>query len=416
MKQELVIVGAGFGGMYFYRSLSKKTRDSFNITLVDQRDYFLFTPLLHEVATGTLDPESIIEPLKNIIHTNDTFVQTRVQSIDLEQKTIEIEDKKILNYDVLVLGVGSKTNFYNVPGAQENSFELKTLDDAIRLREHFEQEFEKQSLIPFADQSPLNTVVIGGGPTGVEIAGELTELFGDTFKKIYQEKVDFSKVNLHLVNASNVLLKPYSLGAQKYAKEILEKKGVRIISETNIVEINEKELLTQDGTNIPASTVIWAAGVASENLAGSESFLHADKRIEVSPTLQLQEFPEVFVIGDMARVLDSSGNPYPMLAQVAKRQGIHGAKNLGLLMNDQEPLEFTYQERGRLASLGQWTAIAEFPKFQLYGHIAWFVWRTIYLFNFPSYQKRLSIMVDWTKKLFSPRSISQKNKPTTSAE
>ena len=409
MKKKLLILGAGFGGMYCYRSLSKKVRDYFDVSIIDQNEYFLFTPLLHEVATGVLDPESIIEPITDILNPCDTYIQARVSGLDLESKHIIFENGTRQEYDVLVIGLGSKTNFYNTPGSDQHCYELKNLDDALAIRNHFEEQFKTQSQIPFPEQQEISTCIVGGGPTGVELAGEIADLFWKTYQKKYSDTIDFSKVSIKLVNASSSLLKPYSLGAQKYAQEILEKKNVQILNDTSITEVKETNVLVHDGSIIQATTVIWTAGVSSEKISGIESFLHLDKRVEVKESLQLNTYPEVFVVGDMARIIDGEGAPYPMLAQIAKRQGILVAKNIELLLQNQEPLAFSYREKGKLASLGQWDAIAELPSVQLYGHIAWFVWRTIYLFNFPSYGKRWSIMLDWTKKLIFPKRISHES-------
>jgi len=209
-----------------------------------------------------------------------------------------------------------------------------------------------------------------------------------------------------LINATGSLLRPYSLVAQKYAKEVLEQKGVQVLNDTTIVKVTDKDITTLDGVILTTDIVIWTAGVLGTTLHGIDRLLAVDSRVEVTPSLQLASHPEVFVLGDMAYLFDDEG-PYPMLAQVAKRYGKHAMKNLECMISGKELQSFHYSELGRFTSLGQLNVIAEFRWFHLYGGVAWFVWRTIYLFNFASTSKRLRILVDWTTNIFVPRGIME---------
>ena len=409
MKKQILIVGGGFAGINTYKSLAQSVKDNYHITLVDKHNYFLFTPLLHEVATGALDAHHVVEPLEKILGDGVRFIQDTIVAFDHELQVVTLEKHDPLNYDIAVLALGSKTNFFDTPGAQKESFILKDLADAQKLRDHFISVFQEASVTKDkAEQKRLlRTVIVGGGPTGVELAGEAAELFFDTFKKYYRGTMDAGIAKLTIVNGGESLLRPFSASSQKYAQRVLEKKGVEVVNNVRVTEVNEEGAITANGDLIPANTIVWAAGVMPQVVNSPVAMNHDRHRLNVTDTLQLETHKNVFALGDMALAPTEDARGYPMLAQVAKQQGVQTGKNIARLIQEEKLKPFIYKEKGKLASLGQWHAIAEMGKLKLHGPLAWFMWRTIYLINFSSWNKRFKIIVDWTSNLFSPRDVTK---------
>jgi NADH dehydrogenase len=310
-----------------------------------------------------------------------------------------------------VLALGATTNFFNAPGAEEFSYVLKDLDDAIKLRSRFIETFEKASEIqdPVLRKKILSFAIIGGGATGVELTGELEALFNNTFLKYYKDIIKEDDIKLYLINLGSELLAPFKPRARAKALEVLQKNGATVMLNTGVKEVKEGGLVLNDGSFLEASTIIWTAGVKPN----PPMFTHdvaADKwgRIIVSPTLQIPNCPNVFVIGDMASLQDKDGRPLPMLAQVAELQGLHTGKNIKRLLNGEKKLkEFVFHSKGELASLGQRQAVANIFGVQFSGLLAWFLWRTVYLFKFISNSKKIKIAVDWTVNLFFPHDITK---------
>ncbi len=407
--KRLVIVGAGFAGMAVYRNLPKKFKNNHHITLIDERNHFLFTPLLHEVATGSLESHHIVEPLRGLLDTNTHFIQSRVSHVDTAKKCVVVEGQD-LPYDILVSAIGSTTNFFGTPGAQEHAYTLKSLDDATRLRRRFIDCFERAVYEdnPETKSSLLNFVIVGGGPTGVELAAEAAELFFETFAKYYADDYDFSDVRLTLVNAGETVLKTYIPKFQGHALKSLLAHRVTVRNAIRVKEVTETGVLTETGEQISAGTVVWTAGILPNEMnCLSEGFEINRGCIVVDETLRAHGLDSVFVLGDMALAPGNDGRGYPKTAQVAKQQGITTARNIVRLIEEKPLQAFRYREKGMLASLGSYDAVAQIGPFSFTGVFAWFVWRTIYLVNFNSWKKRFKIMLDWTVNLFSPRDITR---------
>jgi NADH dehydrogenase len=408
MKKNLVIVGGGFAGIAAYQSIPQSVRKHYTITLVDQHNYFLFTPLLHEVATGSLEAQHVVEAYEQILNKQDLYIQATVTDIDCENQRIHFEEKGPMDYDILVLGLGSTTNFFNIPGAQEYSYVLKNLDDAKAIRRRFIELFKKASTIDSKEdrEQLLSVAIVGGGPTGVEIAAETADLFFNTFKTYYEGTIDINEASITLVNASPSLLGPYSAASQYYAQKTLVEKGIVVRNNTRVQEVHKGSLEIGDEEYIEASTIIWAGGVAIEHFSEHPLLKRMNNRIVVNEHLQVDTFDNIFVLGDMSFVEGTGKRGLPMLAQVAQQQGNLTGKNIARYIDGEELIPFTFKQKGILASLGRFKAIAEFNGINIYGGLAWFIWRTVYLINFNSWSKRLKIMVDWTVNLFSKRDIS----------
>ena len=407
-KKHIVILGAGFGGVHTYKALPSLVKKNCIITIIDQRNFFLFTPLLVEVAGSSLDQHNIVEPIRDIISPQHTFIQSMVLSVDSIQKKILLTDQEI-SYNILVSALGSTTHFFGVPGAQEYGYILKDLDDAVSLRNRFIDVFEEASTTLDEEHRKklLKFVIVGGGPTGVELAGEISGLFFNTFQKQFRT-ISFDDVHITLVNSSPEILKMFNACLRNYAAKSLKKENIRIFNNICVTEVRPDGIVTKEGDLIPAHTIIWTAGVKAncfEKDCGS--FLSNCNRIIVDDYLRAKNTKDIFIIGDMALFPSEDGRGLPMTAQIAKQQGICTAKNIKRLLYCKPLLPFVYHKKGLLVSLGSYNAIAEIKGLFFKGIFAWFIWRTIYVFNFASWKKRFRIMFDWTINLFSCRDTTR---------
>ena len=410
-KKKIVILGGGFGGLYTYKSLYKQfSSNDIDVTIVNRTNYFLFTPLLHEVATGSVAHHQVVESIRQLIYKSGAKLHVAdVTGIDCERQIVTTSLTEI-PYDVLVVAMGATTNFFNAPGAEENSLVLKNLHDAIKLRTTFIEAFERASEMKdeAARRAELSFAIVGGGATGVELATEAANLFMDTFATYYKEVIDFKDVSLHLVNQAPDVLSVFDPSLRIKALDILQRSGVNVMLNTAVKEVRKDGLVLGDGTVLQATHVVWTAGVKPNPPMFTQPVAQ-DKggRVIVTPTLQIEACKNVFVIGDMASLAGVDSRPIPMLAQVAEAQGLHTGMNIKRLLQGQELIPFVYKSEGELASLGHWQAVANIRGVKFSGPFAWFVWRTVYLFKFLSGSKKIKIIVDWTMNIFYPRDITK---------
>lgn len=411
-KKKIVILGAGFGGIYTYLNL-KKTLDmrKAHVTIVNRTNYFLFTPLLHEVATGSLSHHQIVEAVREITYDKKTsFVLADIKSVSLSKKIVETSEGEV-PYDILVIALGSTTQFHNTPGAEEHSLVLKDLYDAIKLRNHFIQTFEKASRVKdkVERQKMLSFAIVGGGPTGVELAAEVSELFLETFKKYYPTEIPCDDISIYLFSSNKELLSMYHPLLQKKAKKVLERKGVAVKLEMAVSFINSNGITLTDGSSVAIRNIIWVAGV-KPNVPAFDMPVELSKNggIVVDEFLRMKGYEDIYVLGDGATFIPKgTDRPVPMLAQVATQQAKTVANNI-LRKSMSKPLKpFKFFHIGDLVSLGQWHAVGDVLGIRWPGPIAWFIWRTTYLFKFASWTKRIKIMVDWTIDIFYPRDITK---------
>jgi NADH dehydrogenase len=397
-KTKIVIIGGGFGGIYTAQNLEKTLGGKAEITLINKSNYFLFTPLLHEVATGGLTPKSVTEPIREIFRNSSVqFVEDTAIEVDKTKKEVKTSNSTF-SYDYLVIGSGAETNYFGVSGAIENTFTLKNLTDAIALRNHilqtFEQAMDKQ------DKELLTYTVIGGGATGVELASELIEYAQHTLCTYYK-KSGFRRqdIKVNLVTNTPELITPFPEKMRKLALSVLRDRGVNVILNTTIAKIEPHKVITSDNRDIPSHTIIWVAGVkpSLSNIKGID--IGQKGRMDVSEFLQSVQDKNIFGLGD-------SAGAFPMLAQIAVQQAKTVAHNIVASINSTEMLKFTTHIKGLLISLGQWSALGQFGKITLSGPVMWWIWRTIYLFNFHSWKKRSEIALEWTANLFYPRDIT----------
>lgn len=406
-RKRIVIVGAGFGGIYTYQSLPRWVKASCDVTIIDRRNHFLFTPLLPEVAGASLDQHSIVEPIRDIVDASVTFIRSTVVSVNTDNHTIELPDRTV-SYDILVLALGSTTHFFGTPGAESYAYVLKDLDDAVVLKNRFIDVFDEAARTDDPDRRRelLRFIIVGGGPTGVELAGEAADLFFHTFADQFT-KINMDEVSLTIVNSGEIL-SMFDDRSRSYASAKLTKAKVNLLTGIRVSSVTEHGVVLDDGTLIPAETIIWTAGVSANALTCSCGSFDIDRgRIKVTDTLEAIGTQDVFAIGDMSLFPTADGRGLPMTAQVAKQQGQKVGKNIGKLLKGESLEPFRYREKGLLASLGSFDAIAELRGLRLRGFVAWFLWRTIYLFNFASWKKRFKIMADWTVNLFSRRDTTR---------
>lgn len=397
---KIVILGGGFGGIYTLKYLHKffHNKKEIKLVLVGKKNYFLFTPLLHEVATGGVSLENVIEPIRKIIKCCDyDFIYDEVQKIDLDNKKVFTTQKEI-NFDYLVIALGSSTNFYNIPGAEENSFTLKSLDDAIKLRNHFIRSFEKNDNLTF--------VIVGGGATGVELACEMSEYFYSTFSKIFPKEI-IQKVRIILIEKGQELLPQFSFKSRKISLEVLKKKKIEILLNKGVIEVGKDFVKLDDGSEIKTKTVIWTAGV-KPNLPEIIGNIEKDKsgRLVLSEYLQVKNYENIFALGDICRFTQNE-KPLPQLAQVATRQAKIVSKNIKNLIENKPLQKFIYYHQGDLISLGRFFATGEIKGFVFSGKLAWFLWKGVHLFKMISRPNQIRTFIDWLIDFFYSRNISE---------
>ena len=455
-------------------SNSVKSARNVKLVLVNKKNYFLFTPLLHEFATGGVSLENLVEPIREIIRCCDyEFIHGEVKRIDLEKKIVYVDTQisralggknknadfvqkeknnifaesafhsaksAIISYDYLVIALGSKTNFYNIPGAEENSFTLKSLDDAIRLRNHFIHMFEKyadsadltqtrqknknadytdftqagqneisakaKSALNSAKSASLTFVIVGGGATGVELAGEMSDYFYKTFSKFYPKEI-ISKVKIILIERGNELIPQFSPKLRKIALETLRKKNIEVILGKGVKEVGKDFIKLDDETIIKTKTIIWTAGV-EPNLPEIVGNIEKDSkgRLIVNEYLQVKNYDNVFALGDVCCFIQDQ-KPLPQLAQVAVREARVVAKNIFNLIQNKPLEKFVYKHQGDLISLGRFFAIGEIKNFTFSGFFVWILWRGVYLSKMISNKNKIRTFIDWLLDFFYPRDVTE---------
>lgn len=410
-KKKIVILGAGFAGIYSALAIKRELGDGAEITIVNKANHFLFTPLLHEVATGGIGHHQSVESIHQIVYKRKIkFLEGSVLSVDLAARTVQT-DQGERSYDALVIAIGASTNFYDTPGASEHAFVLKDLSEAIAIRNHVITQFELASREkdPDVRKRMLSIVVVGGGATGTELAAELAEFSNHTLSKYYKCEFGALAAEVTLVQRGAELLPSFDEKVRSYAEKILKKKGVRILFDLKVKEVKKGSVALSNGAVIPSDTVVWTAGVKANTLLikNAEFKKDASGRIITEPTLQVPGYPNVFALGDVAAVPGKAGTVYPMLAQIAVAEADMLGKNIARSLSGAKLEPFSYKLSGELVSLGQWEAAGTIFGIHLRGKLAWFIWRTVYLFKFISHSKKLKIAADWTVHIFFPRDVTK---------
>lgn len=411
MQKKIVIIGGGFAGLYAARAIARAARSRVAITIVSRTNYFLFTPMLHEVATGGLGHHQVVESVREIVHGLPIdFYEATVQSVNLAKKEIATE-RGAISYDMLVLAQGATTNFFNTKGAAEHALVLKDLRDAIALRNMIIERFETAAheTDSAAREKLLSFVVVGGGATGVESAAEIAEFVNYTLVQYYKQGCLGTKPTVTLVQSGSELLPMFVPAIRTRAAKVLQKAGVRILFNTKVQEVSADGVTLAGGDMLSAATVLWTAGVKPNQIPTEDGSLplHASERIITDEAFRVAGHTDVFAIGDGALVAGFGERGLPMLAQVAIAEARHLTQNIRRMFDGKAMLPFSYHSKGELVSLGRWEAVGSIFGIMVYGKLAWFLWRTVYLFKFISGSKRLRIAFDWTLQIFYPRDITR---------
>ncbi|HEV2695714.1 MAG TPA: NAD(P)/FAD-dependent oxidoreductase [Verrucomicrobiae bacterium] len=404
-KFHVVVVGAGFGGLTFCKNFQM---DDVRITLVDRTNHHLFQPLLYQVAACGLSAPDIAQPIRSILSEREdiTVLLDKVTDFNLAGKKVTLE-KSALDYDFLVLAMGGQTGYFGHPEWEKFAPGLKSLDDALRIRSHILLSFEKaENEASTAEHDKLMTVVIvGGGPTGVELAGSFAELTRSVLSHDFR-RIDPTQARIILIEGSPNVLSHLPLELSVSAKRQLEALGVQVRTATKVQNIRQGEVELVGGEIIHAENILWAAGVSATSLTkklGVE--LDRAGRIKVAPDLSLPGHPEIFAIGDMALVLDAEGKPVPGVSPAAMQMGKYVAKTLEDKIRFGAKAEprpaFKYWDKGTMATIGRKAAVAWIGRFKFSGFPAWMAWLFVHLIFLIGFRNRTSVLFNWTYSYFS---------------
>jgi NADH:ubiquinone reductase (H+-translocating) len=407
-KSKIVIVGGGFAGINLAKNLKNAPVE---VLMLDRHNYHTFQPLLYQVATGALEVETIAFPLRRMFQRqkNFTFLLAEVIRIQTEKNALETSIGEI-SYDYLVLATGATTNFFGNKQLEHFTMDMKTVPQALNLRSMILQNLEKALIEkdPEIKDDWMRFVIVGGGPTGVELAGALAELKNHIIEKDYPG-LDKNLMSVHLIESKPRVLGIMSEEASAKAKRYLENMGVKIFNGVRVDAYDGETLQINNGQSFKTKNVLWAAGVLGEVPEGiPESSLQKTHRIETDEINRVKDFDNIFAIGDVAFVV-APDLPYghPGVAQVAIQQGRHLAKNLIAIINRQATTPFRYNDKGSMATIGRNKAVADLGKLKLQGFIAWLMWSVVHLFSLIGFKNRLFVFLTWIGKYFSYNSSTR---------
>lgn len=398
-RPRVVIIGAGFAGLNAAKSLRKEAVD---VLLIDANNFHTFQPLLYQVATAALDASDIAHQVRGIFEhqRNFRFRKGLVVGVDFEAKNVALEDGARIDYDYLIIGAGAVYDDFGIPGVKDNGYVLKSLETALALRSHILSQFEAAAADPsLVERGALTFVIVGAGPTGVEMAGSLTELFQRVLPDDYPE-LDLRLARVVMLEAGNDVLGPFSPGSRRYAERVLRRRGVDLRLSAPVVEASPDGVTLRSGEFIPSRTLIWAAGVRAHPLAealGTE--LGRGHRLDVSPDLSLPDHPEVFAVGDIAGPTGENGRALPQVAQAAIQSGKHAARAVRARMQGRKSEPFRYHDLGNMAIIGRNSGVADlsrtFFNIKLRGFLGWLGWLFLHLVYLPGHRNRISAFFSW---------------------
>ncbi|MGZ3837555.1 MAG: NAD(P)/FAD-dependent oxidoreductase [Flavisolibacter sp.] len=396
--RKVVVVGGGFAGINFIKELSK--HKNFQITLVDRNNYHFFPPLLYQVATAFIEPSNISYPFRRMFQekTNLRFHLGCLIRVHPENQTIET-DTGVLEYDDLVLAIGTESNFFGMENVRKQALPMKTIDDALNLRNHLLLSMEKavRTTDPAEREKLLNIVIAGGGPTGVEIAGMLAEMGHNIAAKEYPE-IKNMQGYIHLIDAGPVLLAPMSKKAQKEAADVLGKLGVNIQLNMAVKDYNNGVVQLADGSAIPSNVLIWTSGVTGIEVPGLPAAVIArGRRIMVDAYNTVNGIPHIYALGDICLQTTDPKFPkgHPQLAQVAIQQGKLLADNMQRQLQGKALKPFAYNDKGSMAIIAKYKAVADLPKFSFTGFFAWVIWLFIHIIPLVGFRNKMRLAFTW---------------------
>ena len=410
-KTRVLILGGGFGGVYTALEFEKRRDPDFEVTVLSGDNYFLSTPMLHEVAASDLDVTHIVNPMRKILkHVN--FINCEVQNIDLANHAVTIlhgfdRHSHVIEFEHLVCALGSTTNFYNIPGLEQRAVTMKSLDDAINLRNRLIAHLEEANAdCATKDREPLLTfVVAGGGFAGVETIGSIKDFLNDALP--YYPNLKSEMIRVVLVHPGDFVLQELGENLGRSASRKLAERGVQLRGNTKVSAVAQREVELSDGTSITSFTLVWTAGTSPHPLLDQLDVPKERGRIKVNANMEVEAFPGLWVLGDCAAIPDAVGGFCPPTAQHASRQGKVLASNIVARTRRQPLRAFQFKTLGLLASIGQRTGVARILGINFSGFVAWWLWRTIYLGKLPRLEKKLRVALDWTLDIFFKKDFVQ---------
>ncbi len=401
-QRHIVIVGGGFGGISAARELRKSDA---KITLIDKTNHHLFQPLLYQVATAALSPGDIAAPIRAIVgkYSNVSVLLGEVEKVDPEHQHLILSDGRIIPYDELILSPGSGYNYFGNDSWKEHAPGLKSIGDALRVRERILLSLEEAEQIddPKLREPYLTFVIVGGGPTGVEMAGAIAEIAKRTMMRDYKN-ISPNEVRIFLVEAASGILNGFPESLSEKARKMLEKMGVRVLLNTPVMNIGKDRVSFKQGS-IETPNLIWAAGVVASPLL---SCLNVEQdrtgRVKVKGDLSIPVYPNVFVLGDAAHADDGKGGSLPALAPVAQQQGQFVGKYLRKHRgNRDQAAQFHYVDKGTMATIGRAKAVADIRGLKFSGFVAWFLWSFVHILFLIGFRNRFRVFAEWTWYYFS---------------
>lgn len=402
IAHRIVIVGGGFAGLNAARALR---RAPVEVTLIDRRNFHLFQPLLYQVATGALSPANIAAPLRSILERqrNCQVLLGEVREFDVTARKVAFNGSEI-EFDTLIVAAGARHSYFAHPEWEPLAPGLKTVEDATAIRRRLFYAFElaERETDPERRRSLLNFVIVGGGPTGVELAGALADIARHSLKHEFRN-INPPDAQIVLVEAEDRVLTAYPADLSAKAQRSLQRLGVIVRNNTKVTLVCADHVVLESAgksERLATHTVVWAAGVQASPLArqladATGAKLDRAGRIQVEPDLSLPGHPDIFVLGDMANCSHQTGQPLPGIAPVAIQQGRYVARLIRSRLRGQKPPTFRYRDRGNLATIGRRAAVADFGKLRFSGVVAWFLWLVVHLMNLVSFRNRLLVLVQW---------------------
>jgi NADH dehydrogenase len=413
--KRVVIVGMGFGGMAAARQLANS---EFDVLVLDRHNYHLFQPLLYQVATAELNVEAIAYPVRAIIRNwkNVRFRMCEVQGLDIENREVLItsdEGDDRIGYDYLIVAAGSATNFFGNTEIKAHAFDLKILNDAIHMRNQILSMYER-ALLEKDDairRALMTFVVVGGGPTGVEFSGALSELAHNVLAKDFHS-LTVNETRIIMVESSDHILSPFPPHLREYALNRLRRMNVEVILNNRVTGATHDKVFLNDGSEIHSYTLFWAAGVSAASIAEAVPVTKArGGRIPVEPDLSVQEHPEIFVIGDLM-YLEQDGTPLPMVAPVAMQGGKYAARRIKDKEQAKTTEPFRYFDKGSMAVIGRSAAVAISKGLKMKGFIAWIAWLFLHVYYLIGFRNRATAMISWAQSyIFSDRQVRLITRP-----
>ena len=403
-QRHVVVVGGGFAGLGCAERLADE--DSVYVTLIDRNNYHQFQPLLYQVATSLLAPSDIAHSLRETFadQENVDVKLAEIAAIDAESRTVTAVDGESWTADVLVLAAGAQPNFFGTPGAAENTFPLYSLDNATRLRSRILGLFEQVDRDPaLVQRGALNFVIVGGGPTGVEVAGSLADMLAVTVPAEYRD-LDATTAHIYLVDHGDTLLRAFSDDAHAYATKVLTERNVELKLGTGVKEVGPGHALLSDGTAIPTRCVIWGGGIVAAAVAGTGGFdLGRGGRVDVQPDLTLAGSAGVYMVGDIANIRGPDDESLPQLGSVALQSGKAAAENILADFAGEQRKDFAYKDKGIMAMIGRGAAVAEVGKHhhEVHGQLAHMAWLGVHASLMTGTRDKIEAIIDWGWDRFS---------------